>query len=348
MYQILYILPKLKTVFLLMTLTRIPFVQLMVFKVAENLIISVPSWIIKRTLEVAQNWKDYPLFIRADGMSEKDEMEWEFLDQQYFRKRKKIYVEMDFNNFDTEYPVTEIDPNTFYATKKHNGWEGPLPGYVRQISDEYYYKNQYGNLTNAMLLVSVATTFIAVLPINADVAKVTSGLLGASLIFLTTFNKVIKLNEKAHTFNLCSHRFMQLHSSIVEQLIFPPEKRFNAYQFEIWARKRLFKLKELSPKPIKRRVCHLFQQRFAKEVTEKIDYDIEAKGKKSENESNETYPENEIETLEVIEDNLSASSSDHGSKPQQTNQYEQYLLTRESQMNIAFKSEHDSPTPIYR
>jgi hypothetical protein len=166
----------------------------------------------------------------------------------------------------TDFPET-MKPEGLYAMyddPKNNAWYMDLQGYVGTISDECLrhsamhadtsrLNNQrHQVITILIILVPLFAGLIALLPFALATKNIVQGFLAFIGTVLGGLNKLMKFDAQSQEHRLSSDKYMNLNSSIVEQLLLPYERRYNGVLFERWCRKSFFTIKSISPYPDKK------------------------------------------------------------------------------------------------
>ena len=175
----------------------------------------------------------------------------------------------------TEFPdqnvsnTTDPDPN--------NDWYLDLEHYILDIglqSRRYCtihteISNRYNSLHEYVTLLIITIPFlvsiISLVPLvffpsgkcasdenvllESNIFHILAGILGLIGTMFGSLNKMMRYSDKAIVHRIAANKFIQLNSSIIEQLFLPVSRRFNGIKFERWCRSTFFNIKEVTPNP---------------------------------------------------------------------------------------------------
>lgn len=179
-----------------------------------------------------------------------------------------------FDQIITEYP--EVDDTDFHKEvflDDNNGWTTEVEDYVRSVSSQcarysvlhsetskiFARRDQW--ITNLLILLPFLITIISLFPLPATLTKIVTGILGTIGGILAALNKLNRFGQKSIIQKASGRKYMELNSTIVEQIILDVKKRYNGIKFMRWSRRTFYYIRSLAPFPSNRSFSRFNKQK---------------------------------------------------------------------------------------
>ncbi|KAJ3010075.1 hypothetical protein HKX48_007595 [Thoreauomyces humboldtii] len=172
----------------------------------------------------------------------------------------------------TDFPDVPADTVT-----EHAPWPKPLEQYVQSISDECLrysriheetsklYDRRHTRITASIIIVPLLVGASSLIPFNLVASRAVTGVLGLLGTLVGALNKMMRYNEHAGLHRVTGTKLMKLNGAIQEQMFLPDEQRYKGLEFERWARKTFFSIKEFAPYPNRS-----FERKMNKVIVSKV------------------------------------------------------------------------------